>query len=57
MELACQLTSSWPPARAEERVWAALLGEDLANLPNPANLANLGEFDSTHVILTSGARK
>ena len=25
-EFACELTSSWPPARVEGRVWAALLG-------------------------------
>ena len=31
-EFACELTSSWPPARAEGMVWDALLGQHLANL-------------------------
>ena len=42
-EFAGELTSSWPPARVEGRVWAALLGQDPANpanLADPANPAN-----------------
>ena len=34
-EFACELTSSWPPALVEGRVWAALVGQ------NPANRVNL----------------
>ena len=37
-EFACQLTSSWPLARVERRVWAALPGHDLANPLNPVSL-------------------
>ena len=39
-EFACQLTSSWPPARVEGRVRAAVLGRDPANPANPASPAN-----------------
>ena len=38
-ELACQLTSSWPPTRVEGRVWA-LLGPARANSANPVNPVN-----------------
>ena len=34
-EFACEVTSSWPPARVEGSVWAARLGQDPANLANP----------------------
>ena len=33
-EFASELTSSWPLARVEGRVWAALLRQDPANPPN-----------------------
>ena len=39
-EFACELTSSWPPAREERRVWAALLGKD------PLNLVSVLEYVS-----------
>ena len=39
-EFACELTSSWPPARVEGRVWGALLGQDPANPVNPVNPLN-----------------
>ena len=39
-EFACQLTSSWPLARMEWRVWAALLGQDPVNPFNTFNQAS-----------------
>ena len=41
MEFACELTSSWPPARVEGRVLAALLSQDPANPANTVNLTDL----------------
>ena len=45
-EFACELTSSWPPARVEGRVWGArgaLLGQDPPNPVNPVNPASVPE--------------
>ena len=38
-----ELTSSWPSARVEGRVWAALLGKDPLNPANPLNPLSVPE--------------
>ena len=50
-EFACELTSSWPPARVEGRVWGALLGQDPLNPVNPASVPECVFWSNTPTLL------